>query len=63
LTPSSNSKSVKTRKLFPSDDAATKVVYLAIPAASKKWTMPIRSWKEAMNYFMIVFEEQLAPHV
>lgn len=56
-------KSVKTRKLFPSDDAATKVVYLAIQAASKKWTMPIRNWKEAMNHFMIVFEEQLAPHV
>ncbi len=56
-------KSVKTRKLFPSDDAATKVVYLAIQAASKKWTMPIRNWKVAMNHFMIVFEEQLASHV
>lgn len=56
-------KSVKTRKLFPSDDAATKVVYLAIQAASKKWTMPIRDWKPALNHFMIMFEEQLAPHV
>jgi len=56
-------KSVKTRKLFPSDDAATKVVYLAIQAASKKWTMPIRNWKPALNHFMIVFEKQLAPHV
>lgn len=56
-------KSVKTRKLFPSDDAATKVVYLAIQAASKRWTMPIRDWKPALNHFMIVFEKQLAPHV
>jgi len=56
-------KSVKTRKLFPSDDAAMKVVYLAIQAASKKWTMPIRDWKPALNHFMIVFEKQLAPHV
>ena len=56
-------KSVKTRKLFPNDAAATKVVYLAIQAASKKWTMPVRHWKEAMNHFMIEFEEQLAPHV
>ncbi len=56
-------KSVKTRKLFPSDDSATKVVYLAIQAASKKWTMPIRDWKPALNHFMIVFEKQLAPHV
>ena len=56
-------KSVKTRKLFPNDDSAMKVVYLAIQAASKKWTMPIHNWKQAMNHFMIEFEEQLAPHV
>ena len=56
-------KSVKTRKLFPSDESATKVIYLAIQAASKKWTMPIQNWKQAMNHFMIEFEEQLAPHV
>ncbi len=36
-------KSVKTRKLFPSDEASTKVVYLAVQAASKKWTMPIKN--------------------
>lgn len=56
-------KSVKTRKLFPSDESATKVIYLAIQAASKKWTMPIQNWKQAMNHFMIEFEEQLAPHI
>ena len=56
-------KSVKTRKVFPSDDAALKVIYLALESASKKWTMPIRDWKPALNRFMIEFEEQLAPHV
>ncbi len=56
-------KSIKNRKLFPSDDAAFKVVYLAIQAASKKWTMPIRNWKPALNRFIIEFEEQLAPHI
>lgn len=56
-------KTVKTRKLFPNDDSATKVIFLAIQAASKKWTMPIRNWKAAMNHFMIAFEEQLAPYV
>ena len=56
-------KSVKTRKVFPSDDAAFKVVYLAIQAASKKWTMPIRDWKPALNRFIIEFEEQIAPHI
>ena len=56
-------KSVKTRKVFPSDDAAFKVVYLAIQGASKKWTMPIRDWKAALNRFIIEFEEQLTPHI
>jgi transposase-like protein len=56
-------KSVKTRKLFPSDDSAIKVIFLATQAASKKWTMAIQNWKSAMNYFMIEFEEQLAPYV
>ena len=56
-------KSVKTRKVFPNDNAAMKVIYLAVEAASKKWTMPIRDWKPALNRFIIEFEEQLAPHV
>ena len=56
-------KSVKTRKLFPNDEAAIKVVYLAIQAASNKWTTPIRSWKPAMNRFTIEFEEQLTPYL
>ncbi len=56
-------KAVKNRKLFPSDDAAIKVVYLAIQAASKKWTMPIHNWKQAMNRFMIEFEEHIAHRV
>lgn len=56
-------KSVKTRKLFPNDDAAKKVIYLAIDAASRKWTMPIQNWKQALNRFMIEFEEQIAPHL
>ncbi len=56
-------KSVKTRKVFPSDDAAFKVVYLAIQAASKKWTMPIQNWKPALNRFIIEFEEQISPYI
>ena len=46
-------KVIKKRKLFPSDDSAKKVIYLAIQEASKKWTMPIRNWKMALNRFMI----------
>ncbi len=52
-------KAIKKRKLFPHDDSAKKVVYLAIEQASKKWTMPIRNWKSALNRFMIEFEDRL----
>ena len=55
-------KVIKKRKLFPSDDSAKKVVYLAIQQASKKWTMPIRNWKSALNRFMIEFEDRLSDY-
>ena len=56
-------KALKKRKLFPTDDAAKKVVYLAIQEASKKWTMPIRNWKPALNRFIIEFEDRLKEYV
>ncbi|MBJ7537081.1 IS256 family transposase [Marinomonas transparens] len=56
-------KAIKKRKLFPTDDSAKKVVFLAIMDASKKWTMPIRNWKAALNHFMIEFDERLSDYV
>ena len=56
-------KVIKKRKLFPSDESAKKVVYLAIQEASTKWTMPIRNWKAALNRFMIEFEDRLIDYV
>jgi len=53
---------IKKRKLSPSDDSAKKVVFLAIQQASKKWTMPIRNWKSALNRFMIEFEDRLSDY-
>jgi transposase-like protein len=52
-------KAVEKRKLFPTDEAAKKVIYLAIQNASKKWTMPIKNWKAALNRFMIEFDDRL----
>ena len=57
------SKAIKKRKLFHTDDSAKKVIYLAIQAASKKWTMPIRNWKAALNRFMIEFENRLTDYI
>jgi transposase-like protein len=56
-------KAIKKRKLFPTDDSAKKVIYLASQAASKKWTMPIRNWKLALNRFMIEFEDRLTDYI
>jgi|GEM_PF-2050500 putative transposase len=56
-------KAVKKRKLFPTDDSAKNVIYLAIQDASKRWTMPIRNWKLALNRFMIEFEDRLVDYV
>ncbi len=56
-------KVIKKRKLFPTDDLVKKVIYLAIQAASKKWTTPIRHWEPALNGFMIEFEERLAEYI
>jgi putative transposase len=56
-------KALQKRKLFPSDDSAKKVVYLAIQEASKKWTMPIKNWKSALNRFMIEFEGRLQDYI
>jgi transposase-like protein len=56
-------RAIKKRKIFPNDDAARKMVYLAIQDASKKWTMPIRNWRQAMSRFIIEFEERLEIHI
>ena len=56
-------KATKQRKVFPTNQSAMKVVYLAISAASKKWTMPIRHWKLALNRFTIEFGERVTAYL
>ncbi len=54
-------KVTRNRGHFPSDDAMFKLLYLALKNIAKKWTMPIRDWKSALNQFSIRFEGRL-PH-
>ena len=51
-------KITKTRASFPNDEAAIKLLYLALRNISKRWTMPIQNWKQAMSQLMIRFEAQ-----
>jgi putative transposase len=52
-------KITKNRGSFPSDEALLKLFYLALNNIRKKWTMPIRDWKAALNRFTIQFEERM----
>jgi putative transposase len=52
-------KATNARKIFPNDQSAMKVVYLAIENAAKKWSMPLRDWKPAINQFMIMYQDRM----
>jgi putative transposase len=51
-------KAVRNRGHFSTEDGIMKVLYLAIRGVSKKWTMPIHDWKQALNHFSIMFAER-----
>ena len=52
-------KIIKNRGAFPSDEAAIKLMYLALRNIAKKWTRPIHNWQGALNRFAIVFEDRV----
>lgn len=47
-------KIIKNKGVFPDDKSIQKIIFLALTNASKKWTMPIRDWKSALNQFVIL---------
>lgn len=49
----------KNRTLFPNDEAIFKLLFLALDNASKKWTMPIKHWKQALQQFAIYFPDRV----
>lgn len=52
-------KIIKTRGHFPTEDAAMKLLWLALRNAEKKWTYPIRDWPRALHQFAIYFPGQI----
>lgn len=52
-------KVTKNRGSFPNDESMIKLLYLALQNISKKWTMPIRNWRSALNQFSIMFEGRM----
>jgi putative transposase len=54
-------KASRNHRIFPTDEAVFKVMYLAAQNIAKKWTMPLRDWGAAMNQFSIEFAGRIAP--
>ncbi len=48
-------KVIKNKGVFPDDKSITKMLYLALRNAAKRWTMPIRDWAPALNQFQILY--------
>jgi putative transposase len=56
---SSLRKVLTPRRHFPSEEAALKVMYLAILNAQKRWTKPVQSWTAALQHLSIYFEGRI----
>ena len=50
---------LRNRGAFPSDASIKKLLFLALKNAAKKWTLPIRDWKAALNQFVIIFGKRV----
>lgn len=56
-------KVIKTRGHFPNDEAATKLIWLALRNITKEWAMPVFHWKAAMVQFAIQFGDRFTKRV
>ena len=56
-------KVIKNKASFPTDKAATKIIYLAIKNKKLRgWKKPVNYWQEASNQLSIIFEDRFAEH-
>ena len=52
-------KVLKNRGAFPNDESILKLMYLGLNRVAKRWTMPIRNWKAALNQFVIRYGDRV----
>ncbi len=52
-------KVTKTKTAYPSDESLKKIIYLATMEVQKKWSMPLREWKQCVSQFHIYFSDRL----
>ncbi|UDG73856.1 IS256 family transposase [Achromobacter sp. 77] len=51
-------RAVKTRGHFPSDEAATKLLWLVLRNITGAWGSATHDWKAAMNQFAVIYAER-----
>ena len=51
-------RAVRARGHFPSDDAATKLLFLVLNRSKKQWIMPPREWSIDKSQFAVLFGER-----
>ena len=52
-------RNLKTRLSFPNDEAAVKLIFMVLKRISKRWTMPIRNWGEALHQFSLIYGDRV----
>ncbi|EDX82381.1 hypothetical protein S7335_827 [Synechococcus sp. PCC 7335] len=53
-------KVIKTKAVFPSEEAVFRLMYLAMNNIAKKWNRPIKNWRAALSHFAILFPERFS---
>jgi len=48
-------KVTRNRQAFPTSEAAMKLVYMALQNISRRWTMPVQDWSQALNQLALKF--------
>jgi putative transposase len=51
-------KVIKTRAAFPTEDAALKLLYMALQNVAKKWSQ-VQGWREALNRFQLLWPDRM----
>lgn len=52
-------KITKSKRVFSSDMALIKLLYLVQNEVTKKWTVPMQDWSKILSQFSIIFENRL----
>lgn len=56
-------KVTKTKTAYPTDDALRKIIYLATESISRKWTMPVREWRNFISQLAIYFGDRIQSEI